>query len=346
MPDKIWLKLTKPPWRTILLAVAVIAVLAGIYTAWSPGKAVTTGRHDRKANGIWLQHGWLGDDTWFTRNSRDTGLFRSEQKIRALADKLLEHNIRYVYPHLCPCLSSGEIAPVDPDQTELFLNVMTNHDVLPWVGGVLDVHAFPDDKKWRQTFIDSVVRLLTTHSRLAGIHINIEPMPVDNEGFITLLTDLKKALPEEKILSVAAYPPPTRWHKFPDVHWDEAYFRSVASKVDQMVVMMYDTAIQWQKIYVNLMVTWTKQCLLWSNDTDVLLGLPTYDDADSGYHNPDVENLHNALLGIHGALGTFEPLPGNYAGIALYCEWEMDAAEWDYLKLNFNSCSGIIGTAR
>jgi hypothetical protein len=68
----------------------------------------------------------------------------------------------------------------------------------------------------------------------------------------------------------------------------------------------------------------------------VLLGIPTYEDADSGYHFPNVENVTNAVLGVHRGLAR-QPLPGNYQGIAIYCDWETSDAEWAYLREHFLS---------
>jgi len=142
-------------------------------------------------------------------------------------------------------------------------------------------------------------------------------------------------MPEDKILSVAAYPPPTRWHPHREVHWEEEFFREVAQRVDQMAVMMYDSAIRWQKPYQHLMSRWTTDVLNWSGDTKVLLGIPVYDDTGVKYHFPRVENLRNALLGIHAGLSKFKSVPGNYAGVAIYCAWEMDDQEWEYFRKEF-----------
>ena len=48
-----------------------------------------------------------------------------------------------------------------------------------------------------------------------------------------------------------------------------------------------------------------------------------------------VENLENALLGVHAGLDGFAAVPSNYQGVAVYCEWEMDASEWACLRTNF-----------
>jgi hypothetical protein len=66
-----------------------------------------------------------------------------------------------------------------------------------------------------------------------------------------------------------------------------------------------------------------------------LLGVPAYEDAGSGYHNPDVENIHNSLMGIHAGLNKSKPLPANYQGIAVYSEWQMDGVKWQGLRTQF-----------
>jgi hypothetical protein len=125
-------------------------------------------------------------------------------------------------------------------------------------------------------------------------------------------------------VSVAAYPPPTFLHPFSDVHWDEAYTRQVAKRADQLAFMMYDTALQAPKVYEWLMRAWTGEILAWASATEVLLGVPAYDDAGVGYHNPRVENVEHALAGIQAGLSDAEPLPPHFAGVALYSDWEMD----------------------
>jgi hypothetical protein len=209
---------------------------------------------------------------------------------------------------------------------ERLLDGLPGVRVIPWIGGVFEASAHPARPAWRRGFVDSAVKLLTDHPRLAGVQVNIEPMPSGHTGFLALLDELRAALPKGKLLSVAAYPPPTRWQPSLEVHWEEPYFRAVAARADQLAVMMYDTSIRFQKPYRALMRDWTREVLAWSGGTNVLLGVPAYEDADSGYHHPHVENLHNALLGIHAGLHANRP--ANYQGVAIYCEWEMTAEKW------------------
>lgn len=322
------MKVAHPYRRSLLRIAGALVLLLAVYSLWTPGMRVRDGRHDPGTNGIWLQHGWLGDDAWFDRNQRDRSRFRDTARIRELADLLKRHRVKYVFPHLCPCDPNGRLAGVDALQTERFLDGFADFAVIPWIGGVLDQHCRIDSSAWRAAFVTSSVALLTAHPRLAGVQLNIEPLPDGNADYLLLLDELRRALPPGKILSVAAYPPPTRWHPHADVHWSETYFRAVAKRSDLLAVMMYDTAIRVPKVYEHVMAAWTREAIAWSGGTPVLLGVPTYDDANTGYHDPRVENLANALAGIHGGLSSLEPIPAHYRGVSLYCEWETDAAEW------------------
>src|SRR5688572_20150738 len=176
--------------------------------------------------------------------------------------------------------------------------------------------------------------LLSRHPRLAGVHLNVEPLRSGDKDFLVLLEEIRGGLPPGKVLSLAAYPPPTQWHPFPDVHWEESYFREVARRCDHVAVMMYDAGQKFPKTYQRLMADWTVEVLEWSEGKAVLLGVPTYDDAGVGYHDPKVENLENALLGIHRGL-LRKSMAGNYQGVAIYCDWETSDSEWAYFREHF-----------
>lgn len=294
------------------------------------------GRHDRSQNGIWISHGWLGDDAWFVRNEKTNELarYRSRDEIRSLAAKFRTHHITDVFPHLCPADIEGPIPALDADQTEMFLDEFAGFRVMPWIGGPNGGSVRYRDAKWRAVFLGSVRKLFETHPRFAGVHLNVEPLTSGDVDFLKLLEELKVSLPTGKILSIAAYPPPTRWQPSEEVHWSEDYFRQVAKQCDQLAVMMYDTSLGVPKLYQQLMAEWTAEVLAWSEGKPVLLGVPTYSDTGVAYHHPRVENLRNALLGIHSGLSR-QPLPAHYQGVAIYCDWETDEAEWEYLQKHF-----------
>lgn len=317
---------------------AVILIIAAAYVAWRPGLDIRDGRNDRGSNAIWLAHGWLGSDEWFIRNGKTNELtrYREQNSIQSLRDKLRTNGITDVFPHLCPTTSEGHLPAIDSKQTEAFLDSFAGIRVMPWIGGPNGSGVRAKDAKWRQTFLGDVQILLARHPRFAGVHLNVEPLESGNEEFLKLLELLRTALPKGKVLSVAAYPPPTKWHPFPEVHWEEDYFRQVAQRCDQLAVMMYDAGQSIPKAYQKLMADWTADVLRWSDGKPVLLGVPTYDDHGAGYHDPRVENLSNALLGIHRGLSR-AAVPASYQGAAIYCEWETSDTEWAFWRDHFRA---------
>ena len=317
-------KLGKSAFRIVAALAVILGIPAIAYLLWQPGSNEPLPEYAN--NAIWLGHGWMGDDGWFERNNRNKNDFRSVEKISALFKKLTDNKISTVYPHLCPAELNGKIAPYDSRQVERFLDLAEQYNikVIPWIGGVFEKSARPADGKWRKNFVASVDELLKKHPRLAGVQVNIEPMPSGNTDFLMLLKELH-TVTQSKILSVAAYPPPTKWHQFPDVHWELTYIRQIAQNCNQLAVMMYDTAIPLEKFYIKLMTDWTNQltATVRSRGCELLLGIPAYEDANVGYHHPQVENINSALQGISAS---FRKNESN--GIAIYCEWEINADKW------------------
>jgi len=308
------------------------------YLLWSPGVDIEDGRHDRGTNGIWMSHRWLGDDAWFTRNNRES--LREQYRDPAFIDQTLndlaDRGLKDLFPHLAPTRATGRLPNVHAEQVTRFLEAAERHElrVMPWVGGVFESHCRPADPAWRENFVHSTIELLNNYPTLTGIHLNIEPWPNGNADCLTLLEELEAEMPKDKILSVAAYPPPTLWQRVPEVHWDEDYFRQVARRCDQLAVMMYDTSIPLEKPYIYLMQRWTQEVLEWSEQTPVLLGLPCYADQGVDYHKPEVENLTNALLGIHAGMRDLDSTD-SFQGVALYSLWEMDHEEWKTYDRSF-----------
>lgn len=317
-------KILKSLLRILLAAAIFCGFVLLAYALWQPGSNKPLPKFEN--NAIWLGHGWLGDDLWFKRNKQKFEAFRSAEKIEKLLKKLADNDIKTVYPHLCPAQFNGRIAAYNDEQIELFLNIADKYKikVIPWVGGIFKESARPSDEKWRQNFISSIVELLQKHPRLGGVQVNIEPMPSGNRDFLILLDELNVAM-QGKILSIAAYPPPTILHRFPSVHWDLKYLAEIGKRTDQMAVMMYDTAIPYRKFYINLYKQWIDDLskTLYKTNTEILLGVPAYEDAGVGYHHPEVENISAALSAISAS-----PFKKNISGVAIYCEWEMTPDKW------------------
>ena len=75
----------------------------------------------------------------------------------------------------------------------------------------------------------------------------------------------------------------------------------------------------------------------WTDHSELLLGLPAYDDAGVGYHDPRVENLDNALRGVNAALFALGPRATRASGIAIYADWTTSPADWSIFERRFRS---------
>ncbi len=310
------------------VGVAVAALVlcgAAALALWSPGADVRDGRHDKGRHAIWIGHGWLGDDGWFEQYAKDPEEFRSVERIEAMASRLRDHRIADVYPHLCPSSPQGDIAPVDGAQVERLLDATEGLRVMPWVGGAWGHQAHPEREGWRRRFAGSIADLLRAHPRLAGVHINIEPVPSGSAAFLEVLEAVRAALPEGKVLSVSAHPPPLSL-PLPKTGWEYGYFAEVAARSDQIAVMAYNTGLVHPKLYQAQVASWTRGVLQASDEAEILIGVPTYDD-EGVHHLASVEKVDSALLGIHAGL-LDSGAPAHYQGAALYSAWEMDEGEW------------------
>jgi len=217
----------RPPWRTIIPGVLVLATVLIARAIWQPGRDVTDGRDDLGRNGIWMQHGWLGDRSWFVDNDEvgRIAFFHDRRNMGSEADLLRRNHITDVFPHLCPTGPTGAIMPEDGAQTEAFLDEFHDFRVIPWVGGERDSDVVPENERTTAAFARSIGALLRRHPRLAGVQINVEPWRSGDSGMLALLDQVRAQMPSGKILAVAAYPPPTWWQPAVKVHWDEAYYR-------------------------------------------------------------------------------------------------------------------------
>jgi hypothetical protein len=161
------------------------------------------------------------------------------------------------------------------------------------------------------------------------VHVNFEPVKSGNQDLIEVLKRLY-SIKNSKIISIASYPPPTILHPHEEVHWDLEYYKVISDYVDQFVPMMYDTAITYDKIYINLMRQWTIELIDVVGHEDLVFGIPAYEDVGVGYHDPSVENLDNALSGVFAGLNKADK---SYYSVAIYSEWTLDQTEVDQFRV-------------
>jgi len=238
--------------------------------------------------------------------------------------------------------------------------------ILAWMGQVRNKLDLADESVRRN--ILNMCMIFTKMIGMDGVHYDIEPVWDEDEDFIKLLGETREVLDTgtgvvygdggagssagtgdsgdsgadsgQKILSVALaefIPNSFVWWtenvaKFQNYNTEKNYL-NVAAYADQIVDMVYDTGIDRDFLY-----KWfVKEQVVWVSDlmdedgargTDLLIGVPVYDEAKMGF-NPEVENIGNALLGVINGLNDIRASHENFTGIAIYPEWEMDEKEWE-----------------
>jgi hypothetical protein len=291
------------------------------FCVWTPGEMVLNNKKNFQENGIWLSHGWLGDKKWFRDNNRNESDYGRDQMM-LLKTRINPLRVRYVFPHLCPASAKGVVPKFDNDKLTAFRSVFSECLIIPWVGGSTNATVDLENEVWTENFVKSIKEVLSNEN-IDGIHLNIEPLESGNPNLIKLLRKINE-IKGGKILSIAAYPPPTIWHPHKEVHWNDDYYRDVSCLVDQVVPMMYDTALRSEKIFTKLIFDWTKEVIQNSNNKCVLFGVPAYED-DVDYHHADVENVDSSMRGIVSGINA----SGSHQefGISVYAEWTLDDNE-------------------
>jgi hypothetical protein len=116
--------------------------------------------------------------------------------------------------------------------------------------------------------------------------------------------------------------------------WSPTYYVEVASKVDQLAMMSYDTGLSKDYLYAFYVYLQTRNLIsLVPTTTSVFMGVPTYEDKRDSFH-PDAENIYSALFGIRNALEDLysDKKLAREIGIGIYAEWTTDEKEWDFFR--------------
>ena len=311
---------------TLLVVVVALAVVAG--------GAYLTYHRDLPLQaqsgpvGLWLEHRWVGEP-------------HAAQDYDALADQFLHHDITDVFAHVGPLEGTGAIDAARYRNAADFVAAI--HARLPsvrvqaWMGQMEKRRGGPLDL----TDANARAGILRTAEIFLdlgfdGIHYDIEPLQRDDAALHALL-DATRALTKTRgrLLSLAT----TEIEPFPGasflvnlplpgaVLWSPDDYREAATRVDQLAVMTYNTALPWDWLY-GCFVAFETHRIAKAVDgkATVMIGVPTYEEPGWTFH-PEAENMESALRGVRLALADGAPLPGPL-GVAIYARWTTDDAEW------------------
>ncbi len=318
--------------RGLLAASAGLAVLCtlllvaalGIYKLGPAGPQSGGG-----PNAVWAAHKWVGAN-------------HPDESYDALAAALQRNGITDVYFHVGPLDGDGLIPRAKYRNARALLAAMRVRDrsirLHAWIGQVERRGGGPLDLS--DTGVRGNIRR-TAEGFLEigfdGIHYNIEPIRSGDTDLLALLDATRAATRAHgALLSMAT----DELEPFPGAEylvrplvrqaglWSPAYYRDVALRLDQVAVMMYDTASPWDWLYGAIVAyeTWRLADLA-GPDTTLFMGVPTAEERRFGFR-PEAENMVSGLRGIRvGLQYAGDREPGHF-GAAVYAGWTTDEAEW------------------
>lgn len=335
----------KAGWLRSLIPLAVLGAGAGAVALYEPGAAVTDGRHDLGRNGAFMAHGWLAADSWFSASPdqlQSMTVYRDTGQVIAKLDALRQDGIQDLFPDMLPCAAGGSLPKASWTAAEMFAYQATalHQRVMPWIGGTRGVDCFPEKPEWRTTFVASCADLLAKCPHLSGVLVNIVPWTDGDADNLALLDALRQAMPKGKQVAVLANPPAGLVFRNKNSFWSAAYFRQVAAKSNLLVVRLHDSGLSGKKIYQHQVAGWTQNALALAGATPTLLAVADYEETTpSPAHLPAIENLGNSLRAIHGGLGSGQPLPPSYQGVALLGDHTLTPEKWALWRKEFRKAT-------
>ena len=312
------------------LAALSVAGLVYLYLDFS--RPLETPVRSAGPNAAWLAHKWVG------KQQPDAAYDR-------LAAHLKRHRITDAFFHVGPLQADGTIAasryPAAAHLVQQLRARMPSLRTQAWIGQVEKRGGGPldlSDPAVRARIVETAGDFLVLG--FGGIHYNIEPS-TGNPHLLDLL-DATRPLTRAKgaALSMATdelEPAPglawmTRIAGTYAGFWTEGYYRAVMDRVDQVAIMMYDTALPADWLYGSLAAWETRAVMaLAPESVTVFVGAPTYEEHRFSF-DPAAENLRSALRGIRKGMSPVPAPRRQNAGVAIYAHWTTDDAEWRHYR--------------
>ena len=310
------------------LLVAIIIVGLAAYLFAPPLPDLRLPRADLRL-AVWLGVTWSMDE-------HDTA------EVRQLARTLQAQSIDEIYVYVS-YLRADDAFNSTYGQAETFAAQMKRHApgmrILAWIGVPISVERADGTTIANRLHSAQIREQIAQFSRFAveelgfdGIHLNAELIADGDPMYLDTLDQVRQGLPPEAFLSVTAHPlrmvKPVTTMPYPVLshHWSHGYLKQVAQKVDQIVLMAYDSGLVFPRDYLNW-VSWqtmASQEALQQTGTELLIGLPSSEEWTPS-HQTQAETLRIALSGLR------EGLSERLDGIAIYPFWETGVNEWQLI---------------
>lgn len=258
-----------------------------------------------------------------------------------LASALRGTGISDVFVHVGPLDDDGSLDPSRAPDAAWFVGEM--HALVPgvrvqaWIGDEIEPSGGMDiESPATRGRIAASARQVLGRG-FDGVHVDLEPVGDADPGFLELLDALGPVVHAAGgVLSVSAEQvepvPASRWAmEAVEGHsswWSESYLRQVATRVDQVALMTYDTALWSSSAYAGFVRDETAVALQAVPARDALfIGLPAFHDAHGLEHSSSAETVGAAIRGVRLALPAGSP-GGRAFGVALYADFAATPADW------------------
>ncbi|HWE90264.1 MAG TPA: hypothetical protein VG317_12460, partial [Pseudonocardiaceae bacterium] len=229
---------------TAIVVVAPVFLLAAGCTALlieDTGTASPSARGEG-SDGLWMGHAWVDGQ-------------HSTAELNVLIGRIQTAGIRDLFVHVGPLADNGALDPrLRPDARQL-TNAL--HRALPavrvqaWLGGVVGSGRLNlAETSTRTNIVIAAQQVLG--DGFDGIHYDLEPVP-DGDPRLLALLDATRPITTaaHAILSVAAdqteplpdMATPAQWIVGHPHFWSTGYLHAVASTVDEVAIMAYDSGI-------------------------------------------------------------------------------------------------------
>jgi hypothetical protein len=278
----------------------------------------------RGDDALWLGHAWVDGR-------------RTPADLSTLVSRLRQTGIRDLFVHVGPLSDDGSLNPALSPRARWLLTGL--HRQLPeirvqaWLGdlvgpGGLDL-ASPAT---RTRALGAAAQVLA--EGFDGVHYDLEPVASGNTGYLALLAAAHRLTrARHAVLSAAC----DQVEPIPYLHvvdrlvfghphwWSAGYLQAVASRVDEVALMTYDTGVPGDAAYGGYVRVETQAALAAvPADVTVLIGLPAYHDSEPGHTSG--ETVSAAIRGVRLALSAHpRPRP---VGVALYADFSARPADW------------------
>lgn len=271
-----------------VISLVLISITRGCF--FRPATDFSGNHFDKGTNAVWAGVEWVNQS-----HSRD--------EIVDLANQLNQRGITYVYVFVSYMRPDGSFTPSFAHALE-FLSLLKEAQpslkVLAWLGiplanadwGYVDLY-----NESIRVEISAFSDYLVEEIGFDGIHLDPEPVFNDDSGVLLLLSEVRRDLGSDAILSIA-----TRriWPVFPELPWPvvgrfawlSRYYREIAAQVDQLVVMTYDSGLPRPLLYrqwVRFQVIEVGQAIK-GTGTNLLVGISVSEEKTLT-HWPTGENI-------------------------------------------------------